>query len=288
MTPILFRYDDYSAISNADIERRIFDAVAKRGIRLSVAIVPFVAGMEWQLRGPIPLFPLSAEKIALFKEFSAYLEPVLHGYAHQTVSRYSGLSEFNHAIPFDIQLARLQDGKSYLEDTLGVKITTFVPPWNAYTDVTLDALKKTGFEAISGDALFGPLCAELAYIPSTCSLSEMQNSLAAAKEDPSAFINVLFHEYDFMESRSQQASITIEEFEHILDRTVLQDVKFTNFSDCLTGFDMQRAKANQELRDALQSPFRKLMKRGNRGVYWSSDVANRKARLLSFFNCVGT
>lgn len=284
MTKILLRYDDYSAISNGDIERQLFDAVAKRSIKLIVAIVPFVAGMEWQLRGPIPLFPLSAEKIELFKEFSAYLEPVLHGYSHQTVSRFSGLSEFNHAIPFSLQVARLQDGKSYLEDTLGVKITTFVPPWNAYTDITLDALKKTGFETISGDALFGPLCADLAFIPSTCLLSELPASIAAAKEDPGAFITVLFHEYDFMESGSQQASITTSGFGPILDWVAQQDVKFTSFGDSPTGFDMQRAKANKQLRAAMQSPFRILMKGGTRSVYWSTDVAIRKERFLSFVN----
>ncbi len=122
MTKILLRYDDYSAISNTDIERQLFEAVAKRGMNLIVAVVPFVAGIEWQLRGPIPLHPLPPDKIALFKEFSAYLEPVLHGYAHQTVSRYSGLSEFNHAIPASQQVARLQDAKSYLEDVAAIKV----------------------------------------------------------------------------------------------------------------------------------------------------------------------
>lgn len=286
MTKIILRYDDYSATSNGDIERQLFEAVAERDIKLIVSIVPFVAGMEWQLRGPIPLLPLSPEKVALFKEFSAYLEPVLHGYSHQTVSRYSGLSEFNHAIPSNIQVARLQDGKAYLEDILGVRITTFVPPWNAYTDITLDALKKTGFEMVSGDALFGALCANLAFIPSTCLLSEIPASLAAAREDAGALIAVLFHEYDFIESGSPQASISTDEFRRILDGIVLQDVQFANFHDCSIGFDMQRAKANQYLHENLQSSFRILLKRGSRGVYWSTEVAIRKGRFLSFFNRV--
>ncbi len=284
MTKILLRYDDYSAASNTVLEKRLFEMAAELRLKLNVSIVPFVAGVQWPLRGPIPLLALPPDKIELFKKFSLVLEPVLHGYAHQTVSRFSGLSEFSYALPLNVQVDRLRDGKYFLGTALGASINTFVPPWNAYTSSTLIALQQSGFQLLSGDVSFGPLCPELAFIPSTCQIPEILAALSAAREDSDACITMLFHEYDFFESGSPHAVISIEDFGRLLDRIARQDVKFVCLSDCAVGFDMERAKVNQKLREAMKSPFRKLMKKGTGGVYWSTDVARRKLRFLSFFN----
>lgn len=286
MTQILLRYDDFSTSSNSVIERRLFETVANRGAKLTVSIVPFVAGIEWPPRGPIPLLPLSSEKVALFKEFAPCLDPVLHGYAHQAVSRYTGLSEFNYASPTTQKIARLRDGKAYLEELLRMKIRTFVPPWNAYSADTLEALAATGFEAVSGDASFGPLCSNMAFIPSTCLLPEIPTSLAAAAGDSGSLVCALLHEYDFPESGSVQACITMEQLGEIIDRAIAQKVTWAHFGDCMSSpvWGMERAKANQDLRTALRSPFRRLLKRGTRGVYWSTENALRKERLIRCFN----
>jgi Uncharacterized protein conserved in bacteria (DUF2334) len=284
MTQILLRYDDYSTISNLAIERELFEAVSRAGARLSVAIVPFVADVNWGLRGPIPLMPLSAEKVSLFKEYAHCLEPLLHGYAHQTVSRWSGLSEFNHAITLEVQVARLADAKAFLESQLGVAVKTFVPPWNTYTAETLEALKRTGFECLSGANGHGAVCENLFFVPGTCSLTELPAAMQAASQDAQALVPVLFHEYDFKESKSPLGHMTIRDLEQLLNRAVAHGGHFIDFAACRQGFDKERALANQSLDRAMASPFRKLFKRGTRSVYWNAELAQRKMRTIAWLN----
>ncbi len=58
-------------------------------------------------------------------------------------------------------------GRKFLEDLFGVAITTFVPPWNAYSPDTLAVLEEEGFRAISA-ALYGPARGgALRYVPGT-------------------------------------------------------------------------------------------------------------------------
>ena len=101
------------------------------------------------------------------------VEVALHGFNHQTNRREEagGNSEFE-GLGYDEQYMKISRGKAILENQLGLKITTFVPPWNSYDSTTLRVLEVSGFSTISA-GLWGTCegSSRLSFIPSTCSLS---------------------------------------------------------------------------------------------------------------------
>jgi hypothetical protein len=276
----ILRFDDYSAISNTALERSVFEAIAEADQKIVVSVVPFVAGTEWKPRGPIPLLPLPDAKIALLRQYLGHIEVALHGYCHQVVSRFSGLTEFNDAIPIEDQLARLSDAKGWLEDKIGTAVDTFVPPWNAYGISTLEALRQAGFKTLSGDAAFGPLAPELSYIPATCSIDQLASGAELARKDRGSFACALVHEYEFRESGAGCARFSLEEFRRFCSRKGLQWVRISDCTAQRIGYE--RARANQELRSALQSRRRHFFSKHTQHVYWTEAAASAKLRLLKW------
>jgi hypothetical protein len=165
-------------------------------------------------------------------------------------------------------------------------LRVFVPPWNAYGSNTLAALQAAGIEIVSGDAASGPLAPGIKFIPSTCQMGEVAKALDAAKTDTEALVCVLIHEYDFIEGGNQRAYLDVKSFGCLLDRAQTKDAQWIHFSDYLESEDLkeERARANQTLREAMKSPFRHILKPGTRGVYWSTDVASRKQRIMGLLN----
>jgi len=45
----VLRFDDYSATSNGVLERKLLEAVAEANRKIVVSVVPFVAGIGWEL-----------------------------------------------------------------------------------------------------------------------------------------------------------------------------------------------------------------------------------------------
>jgi peptidoglycan/xylan/chitin deacetylase (PgdA/CDA1 family) len=287
MSRAILRYDDFSALTNADLERRLLEIVAKRDARIVVSIVPFAPEVDWPLRGPIHLRALPHEKAALLKEFMpGVVEIALHGYCHQSISRASQMVEFGNRIPLDFQVARLRDAKHYLEDLFGEELQVFVPPFNAYGASLISALRETGFQALSGDAAFGPIRPCLAYIPATVSLHHVEASLRTASHDGESLVCLLIHEHDFEECGSLAASANLSEFSRLLDALTEGGARWIGFKDCLLEGDWgpERARANQKLRETMKSPFRHLLRRGTGCVYWSQEEARRRLRTLRFFD----
>jgi peptidoglycan/xylan/chitin deacetylase (PgdA/CDA1 family) len=282
MINALLRYDDYSAISDTALERQVLEAVAGAGLRIVISVIPFVADLEWKLRGPIGLRPLPPDKVELLKEFVPQkAEVALHGYAHQALGRISGMTEFGGRVAAGQQLARLRDGKAYLEDQLGDRVKAFVPPWNDYGIATVAAIREAGFDVLSGDAAHGPVEEGMAYIPCTCALPRLGPALKAAATDAKAFVCVLLHEYDFEESRSPAARISLRSLEEAL-RHSRQTSQWLRFQECLAmdAWTAERARLNQELRRALRSPLRHFSSSATADVYWSNQMVRRKLRFL--------
>lgn len=276
----IVRFDDYSAISNTALERKLFEAVAEADQKIVVSVVPFIAGMEWEPRGPIPLLPLPAAKTALLKQFICHVEVALHGYCHQAVSRTSGLSEFGDAISIGQQLARLSDAKHWLEDQLGTGVETFVPPWNTYGTTTLEAVRQAGFKVLSAEAGFGPFAPGLSYVPVTCSIDQLAGAAELAQKDQGSLACALLHEYDFRESGVRGARLSLEQFRAHCSRgngaPGWSWVKESGTGD--TGHE--RARVNQELRAALNSRLRRLLSSHTDHVYWTTSAASAKLRFL--------
>jgi predicted deacetylase len=287
MAEFILRFDDYCAVSNTVLERRLLEIVAGCGGKVVMSVVPFVADTEWELRGPIPLRPLSPEKAAMLKEFvPRHAEVTLHGYSHQTITRWSHLYEFGDRVAQQRQVSRLRDGRGYLEDLFGVAVETFVPPWNEYGRTTLAALAEAGFKLLSGDLGLGAAEGELAFVPACCPLGRLGEALAASTGDAAAAVCVLIHEYDFKESGWPQASTDLAALPSQLAAVTKAGARWTDFNECRRSgeWDANRLKANRELRQALASPGRRLLHEGTAGVYWSEDQVTAKVKRLNFTN----
>jgi hypothetical protein len=273
MTDVVLRFDDYSAISNMDVERGILETVAKAKAKMVVSVIPFVAEIGWVPRGPIKLCPLPAEKVRLLKQFVPQtVEIALHGYCHQAIGQTSGMVEFGGCITREQQQARLRDGKAFLEDAFGVEVKTFVPPWNQYTAATISGMREVGLKVLSADATFGPWAPDMKYVPATCSIGRLGGALKLAEQDSGALICALLHEYDFKETGLPSSRIWIQEFEHALTSSVGR-ARWLLCSECGAEetIDHERARLNCGLRKALQTPLRHLLPSHIRDVYWSKD-----------------
>jgi len=283
----VLRYDDFCALSNTKVEQRLLEIVAEQGAKVVMAVVPFVADTEWELRGPIPLRPLSREKANLLKEFMPHhAEVALHGYSHQTVTRWSHLYEFGDRVQQKRQLDRLRDGRAFLEDLFGVNVQSFVPPWNEYSRSTLGALEEAGFRILSGQLGLGLSEGNLDFIPGCCAPDRFKSTVVTARTDPQAMVCLVLHEYDFKESGWAQASMDFGALAGLLEACGGQRVQWAGFEGCRASGEWsdRRLEANRELRRAMASPARRLLPRDVTGVYWSTAEAARKMKFLHAWN----
>ena len=82
---VIFRFDDYSARSDTDLEVRILDAFRARGLRCTIGVIPKVAAHSVSSPAPQPGLLLPAAKIRILSEAlrNGTLEVAQHGFVHQ-------------------------------------------------------------------------------------------------------------------------------------------------------------------------------------------------------------
>lgn len=203
---LVFRLDDYSAISDSEFENKLLSLMDKYNVPCTFGVVPFVYEDEWD-PSPQVEHPLTQEKIDLIKPFveKGLVEVALHGYHHHTQKiRLNGHipGEF-YGIPIEQQFNMIKRGKGFLEDAFSYDVTTFIPPWNTYDENTLIALEQNGFRCISTGPRFGPVSQgeKLAYIPALCKLSKTKDVLEELQllNESSASVVVWFHQYELAE-----------------------------------------------------------------------------------------
>jgi peptidoglycan/xylan/chitin deacetylase (PgdA/CDA1 family) len=204
MITIFFRYDDYGDLSPQDIEENVILAFIKNDIPCTVGVIPFYIGVSSSY--PNALSTLSTRKVEFLKSITGpgVIELALHGYSHTNIRNDTDpwFSEF-YSQDLHSQLEKISDGKRYLEDTLGVDINTFIPPWNTYDLNTLSAIEQRGFKCISAD-MYGQSTSNtlLKFIPATVELHELRQAIEKARMLPDKYpvIVTLIHPYDFLES----------------------------------------------------------------------------------------
>jgi peptidoglycan/xylan/chitin deacetylase (PgdA/CDA1 family) len=218
---VVFRMDDYSAISDTDLESRILELCEQKQIGITFGVVPFVCAGNQRDVTSQSLIPLPPEKAELlkFKVSKGSLDIALHGYAHQTVDTKE-LSEFA-GLDYEAQVKKLTEGRRFLEQMTAHKVKCFIPPWNSYDLNTVLALEGAGFEILSaGWNGVAERQSNIRFLPATCHLDAMQDAVDAARNssDNHPVVVVLFHHYDFKEFNDPRGSITLAEFSDLLDR----------------------------------------------------------------------
>jgi len=216
---IIFRFDDYSALSSTNLELKILDVFRKHEASITFGVIPFVCSENTRNPSPQKVIPLTSMKANILKKAfeDSILEVALHGYSHKTNSA-DYMSELS-GLDYNIQEDKLYKGKKNLENIMGAGVTTFIPPWNHYDLTTLQVLKNLGFTTLSANR-DGKITEEstIRLLPCTCNIAQLRNAVKAARNSPddSPVIVVLFHEYDFKEIDDFDGEITFKEFSDLL------------------------------------------------------------------------
>ena len=142
------------------------------------------------------------------------IELALHGLTHQNIN---GAGEFG-SLDSTEALRRIAKGKQALQAIFDKQITTFIPPFNAWNEHTLSAMRMHGMNAISAD-MFTPIYADsVHYFPETLGhLMALKGMWRTAEEaimgceEKNAVCVVMFHAYDLPDEQSW------EQLESLLD-----------------------------------------------------------------------
>ena len=223
---IVIRYDDFCDRSPSTVEKQLFELFARRHVPLVVSVIPYCQyGEETRL--------LSREKRTLLKlaRLQSEIEIALHGYTHAALTTVAGKKSEFAGLPKYRQMAMLERGRIALEKSFHCKVTTFVPPWSTYDEVTVKCLEELGFDCLSSD-LRGPFPAteELKFAPATCGLGELSRALISARAMPvtNVVIVALFHSYDLAGGTTSCGKISITWLDYILARAnAASDIQFS-------------------------------------------------------------
>lgn len=201
---VVFRFDDYSNNSPPVVEQTFLSLYSQYQIPFTLGVVPYSSDPGEEHGSALK--PLSTEKVLVLQSAlqTGVADLALHGYTHQCLPGVSDLwyTEFK-TVDYATQLEWISLGKSFLEDTFGVQIETFIPPWNTYDEGTIQAIQQLGFKCLSaGPHGEVPRETKLLCLPATTTSHHLKAAIERARRlpDASPTIVVLFHTYDYFET----------------------------------------------------------------------------------------
>jgi peptidoglycan/xylan/chitin deacetylase (PgdA/CDA1 family) len=228
---LVFRYDDYSSGSRTDLEVKLIKAFQKYNIPCTFAVIPYNSDNKAEVPDPDPqkVFPLTLWKASILNNAikAGILEVALHGYTHRTTRIRTPDPDYTEfaGLDYNSQIKKIAKGKGLLEKMLGVRITTFIPPWNTYDMNTIRALEELGFRTISADnAGVREESSQLKFLPFTSDLLNLKDAVESARKisDVQPVIVVLFHPSDFLEMGRKEGKLTYQGFVELLNWIVSQ------------------------------------------------------------------
>lgn len=214
---IVFRYDDLTADQQGVRETNLLrsqiwtaeqnmDALfAQYDMPYVVAIIPRANHDYGGVRsaGGVVSFAEDEEKIAFIKRALAAgrIEVAQHGFSHSNVVAPSGRPGEFRERDYQSQLRDITQGREILMNACNLsEISTFVPPWNAWTDETAKSLKQAGFKILSADRHYYYESADsLAVIPFTATLSELESMVREQSLPEESILVVLYHPFEIVE-----------------------------------------------------------------------------------------
>ena len=225
-------------LPESEVTRRVIEIVAKYNARITIGVIPNVVSGSPGYQSEDPEYALLSscpEEVAVLKHGveAGCVEIALHGYTHEVLTENNGhASEFGGR-PYEEQYGRLAMGKKELEQALGFTVDTFIPPFNNHDNETLHALEELGFNAISSVAEEDDVAGDLHFVPYTTSLKYLRTAaMDAFSTDGPILINAFFHVYDFSESGSKTAYLSLAEFDEFLQKlTSDKNVRLTTISE---------------------------------------------------------
>ena len=189
---VVFRLDDPRPVCDSVSMRVVYLFNAKR-VPLTIAMVPCDSCENIITL----LIGTSSQYIAAIQQDN--IELALHGLTHQNINEageFGGLDSTE-------AVRRITKGKQALQAIFDKEITTFIPPFNAWNESTLTAMRMHGMNTISAD-MFTPIYVDdVHYFPETLGHLMAQKGMWRAAEEAimgceekNAVCVVMFHAYD--------------------------------------------------------------------------------------------
>lgn len=204
---VVFRFDDPKLVCDS-VSMRTIALFNDRQIPLTIAMVPCDSNENH-------IVPVSdKDSVFIAAVNSENIEIVLHGLTHKYVNNKGEFGDLDA----NESLRRITKGISVLQSIFDKEITTFIPPFNAWNEHTLTAMRMHGMNVISAD-MFTPIYADsVHYFPETLGHLMAKKSMWRAAEEAimgceekDAVCVVMFHAYDLPDEQSW------EQLESLLD-----------------------------------------------------------------------
>lgn len=197
---VVFRLDDPTLQADS-VSLRAVKLFNKKQVPLSIAIVSFDEQEQ-------PILPLiAADSLYLSELRGGNIELTLHGLTHEDIN---GKGEFG-GLNYSEAQRRIRMGMDVLKSAVSQDIVTFIPPFNAFNDSTLVAMKDNGLFILSADMHSNIYRDGIQYYPETLGHLMKQKGIWHATEDAifgcnqkDAICVVMFHAYDLPDEASWQ------------------------------------------------------------------------------------
>lgn len=196
---VVFRLDDPTLQSDS-VSMRAVKLFNEKQVPLSIAMV--ACDKQEQ-----PILPTTADSLYISELQDSNIELTLHGFNHQDINQqgeFGGLS-------YSEAQRRIQLAKEVLKNDALQDIITFIPPFNAFNDSTLVAMKDNGQFILSADMHSNIYRDGIQYYPETLGHLMQQKGMWQAAEDAifgckqkDAICVVMFHAYDLPDEASWQ------------------------------------------------------------------------------------
>ena len=291
---VVFRWDDYSSVSDTDLELKLIDAFQSNNIQYTIAVVPFAVKGYGGDSTPRDLAPLTDIKADVLKKaiHTGLVEVALHGYSHQTTRSkiWGGYSEFQ-GLDYTSQALRIEKGKTFLEALLNVKLTTFAPPFDTFDHNTINLCEKFGFEMFSA-SMDQPAdirsSDKIKFLPDTSGLWNVRSAIESARliNDNQPIVICLMHYQDFQDANRMLDSNKVDSFIELLKWIKVQnDIRVVTLGEAATVVKDASASRFVNFKDRfilrLVPPFINRYFMFPVGVYYSTMKASREADLYA-------
>ena len=230
MIRLALRFDDPSATSRHDLEMELFALLERYGVCATVGVIPVTKSENSS-------HSLEASNAGHLIDACSkgVIEIAQHGYSHEARGKTSAgkPSEFA-GLTVSEQARLIGEGRLQLGRIFGTEISGFVPPWNSCDGTTLDVLEQLGFAYISSGRSVSRRAAQLLQLPRNCNLQDIRDVVVEARRF--GFLNpvaiAVMHHYDFVESGSDRAKLSLPQFADLLDWLATQhDVKMVTLGE---------------------------------------------------------
>jgi len=232
---VVFRYDDYR-LQTSSLDEAVVNVFQKNNIPLVLGVIP-CDSTEKLLFGNNYTFLPELKKYVT----NGSVEIALHGLTHLKLLK----GEFGK-VDAKEQFRRIYKGKSLLDSIFKISVQTFIPPWNAYDDITLNQLQKEKFTSISSGLWFDQSFSNssINYFPETnLDFNTLLPTLIENK-NRSGIVVFMFHAYDF---NSNFSLVKLDSLlRNIVNNKNVKCVTFQQLSTTHEESDKKRMKANLE------------------------------------------